>query len=93
MVQNFVTNFSDKYGTDYLNAFSALGYDAAYMITQAIEEAGTTDRAAVRDAVAAIDFSGVTGSFTLDETGTPLKSVPIITFKDGAQVFYTMLEN
>jgi branched-chain amino acid transport system substrate-binding protein len=93
VVQNFVTNFSEKYGTDYLNAFSALGYDAAYMIAQAIEEAGTTDRAAIRDAVAAIDFSGVTGSFTLDETGTPLKSVPIITFKDGAQVFYTMLEN
>jgi branched-chain amino acid transport system substrate-binding protein len=93
VVQNFVSNFSDKYGTDYLNAFSALGYDAACMIAQAIEEAGTTDRAAVRDAVADISFSGVTGSFTLDETGTPLKSVPIITFKDGAQVFYTMLEN
>jgi branched-chain amino acid transport system substrate-binding protein len=93
VVQNFVSSFSEKYSTDYLNAFSALGYDAAYMIAQAIEEAGTTDRAAIRDAVAAINFSGVTGSFTLDETGTPLKSVPIITFKDGEQVFYTMLEN
>ncbi|MBR0104930.1 MAG: ABC transporter substrate-binding protein [Firmicutes bacterium] len=92
-VQNFVKNFSDEYGTDYLNAFSALGYDAAYMLAQAIEEAGSTDRAAIRDAIAAINFSGVTGSFTLDETGTPLKSVPIITFKDGEQVFYTMLEN
>ena len=63
------------------------------MLAQAIEEAGSTDRAAIRDAIAAINFSGVTGSFTLDETGTPLKSVPIITFKDGEQVFYTMLEN
>ena len=41
-----------------------------------MEEANTTtDKAAIKDAMAAINFSGVTGSFTLDATGTPQKTV------------------
>ena len=38
-----------------------------------------------------MSFEGVTGSFVLDETGTPEKSVAIIEFKDGAAVWKTTL--
>lgn len=87
VVQNYVTNFTKEYGTEYLNAFAALGYDAAYMLKDAIEKAGTDDTAAIVQAMTGMNFSGVTGSFTLDETGTPAKSVAIIELKDGAAVW------
>ncbi len=88
VVQDFVKNYTAKYGADSLNSFAALGYDAVYMVKQAMEEAGsTTDKEAIKAAMAAINFSGVTGSFTLDETGTPQKTAALLGFKDGAEIF------
>jgi branched-chain amino acid transport system substrate-binding protein len=88
LVQNFIAAYTAKYDPASLNALAALAYDAMYMVAQAIETAGSTDRAAVRDAMAGMHFVGVTGDMTLDETGTPAKSVAILTFaeKDGKLV-------
>lgn len=87
IVQNYVKNFTQAYGTDYLNAFAALGYDGAYMLKAAIEKAGSDDTAAIIQAMTGMEFTGVTGSFTLDETGTPTKAVTIIELKDGKAVW------
>ncbi|MBR6801063.1 MAG: ABC transporter substrate-binding protein [Eubacteriaceae bacterium] len=88
VVQNFVKSYTDKFGADTLNSFAALGYDAVYMVKQAMEEANTTqDKEAIKAAMADINFSGVTGSFTLDETGTPQKTAALLGFKDGAEIF------
>ncbi len=88
VVQDFVKNYTDAYGAETLNSFAALGYDAVYMVKQAMEEANTTqDKEAIKTAMAAINFSGVTGSFTLDETGTPQKTAALLGFKDGAEIF------
>lgn len=92
VVQSFVTSYTDAYGADSLNALGALAYDSVYMLRDAIEAAGSTDRTAIRDAMSGMSFSGVTGSFTLDETGTPEKSVAIIEFKDGAATWSTTLD-
>ncbi len=92
-VQNFVTAYSDKYGAESLNALAALAYDAVYMLRDSIVKANSTDRTAIRDAMSGMSFSGVTGSFTLDETGTPEKSVAIIEFKDGAAIWNSTLGN
>lgn len=87
-VQTFIANYTAAYGAESLNALAALAYDAMYMVAQGIETAGTTDRAAIRDAMAGMHYVGVTGDMTLDETGTPAKSVAILTFveKDGKLV-------
>lgn len=90
-VQAFVKAYTDKYGAESLNALGALAYDSVYMLADAIEKAGSTDRTAIRDAMSGMSFSGVTGSFVLDATGTPEKSVAIIEFKDGAAVWKTTL--
>lgn len=42
-VQNFVQKYTEKYGTESLNACAALYYDAMYMLVQAAENAGGTD--------------------------------------------------
>lgn len=92
-VQNFVKAYSDKFGAESLNALAALAYDSVYMLKQSIEKAGSADRTAIRDAMSGMSFSGVTGSFTLDVSGTPEKSVAIIEFKDGAAIWNSTLGN
>ena len=79
-VKKFVASFEAKF-SETPTAFAALAYDAMYMLAAAIEKAGTTDSVAVRDALAATaNFAGVTGTFTLDESGTPIKGAAIISY-------------
>ena len=88
IVQSYVKNYSDQFGAESLNALGALCYDAMYMIKQAIETCGSLDSDAIRDAMSGMHYVGVTGDMTLDETGTPAKSVAILTFaqEDGVLV-------
>ena len=58
------------------------------MLAQAIDKAGTDDTAAIVAAMTGMSFEGVTGSFTLDETGTPIKQCAVLTYKDGVASFY-----
>lgn len=82
VVQNFIKAYSENYDPASLNALAALAYDAMHMVAQAIETAGSTDRTAIRDAMAGMHYVGVTGDMTLDGTGTPDKSVAILTFME-----------
>ena len=87
-VQSFVKAYQAKFNATP-NAISALAYDAVYMYKQAIEKAASTDPKAVRDALADTSavYEGVTGTFSLDESGTPAKGASIISFtSDGTKV-------
>ncbi|NLI20110.1 MAG: ABC transporter substrate-binding protein [Clostridiales bacterium] len=89
LVQGFVTKYTETFGAASLTALAALGYDAAYMLKAAIEAAGSDDTAAIIDAMYGISFAGVTGTFTLDESGTPQKAAPVIEYVDGVAKFYS----
>jgi branched-chain amino acid transport system substrate-binding protein len=66
-VQDFVKKFVAKYN-EMPDAMAALGYDSAVLLADAIKRAGTTEGAALKDALAATkDFPGVTGSITIDK--------------------------
>ena len=94
IVQNFVKAFQDKYGETPM-AMSALAYDCVYMYKTAIEAAGSADAAAVRDAMAdtSLTYECVTGTFTLDESGTPVKGATIVSFtSDGSSVGTTLVD-
>ena len=87
-VSSFVKAYEAKYGS-IPSAFSATGYDCVYMYKAAIEAAGSYESTAVRDALADISavYECVTGTFSLDETGTPVKGAAIISFEsDGSSV-------
>ena len=87
-VSSFVEAYKDKYGS-IPSAFSATGYDCVYMYKAAIEAAGSFEPTAVRDALADTSavYECVTGTFSLDETGTPVKGAAIISFEsDGSSV-------
>ena len=55
-------------GNDIVAAVSALGYDAYMVALEAIKAAGSTDGTAIRDALYGVNYDGVTGSITFDQT-------------------------
>lgn len=88
-IQNFVTAFTDANGKSP-DAFNALGYDSVYLLKDAIERAGSTDSAKIKDAlVETKDLSLVTGVVSIDENHNPIKSATVLEYKDGKQVFNT----
>lgn len=83
-VQQFVAAYKAEYGGQVPDAMAALGYDSVQVLVDAIRRAGTTEAAALRDAIAATrDFPGVTGMTTLDANRDASKPAVIITVKDG----------
>ena len=88
-VQTFVRKFKARWSNETPDAFAALGYDAAYVLTDAIKRAGTTDGPALRDALAATkNFSGASGVTTIDPNRNATKPATIIAIKDGQLQFY-----
>ena len=94
IVSSFVKAYEAKYGS-VPSAFAATGYDCMYMYKAAIEAAGTAESSAVRDALADTSavYECVTGTFSLDESGTPIKGAAIIAFEsDGSSVTSKLLD-
>lgn len=66
-------------------AFSALGYDAVQLLIAAIEQANSADPGAVREALAGMQFDGVTGTISYTAGNRiPSKSVTILEIDGGA---------
>ena len=73
-----------KNGGEGVAAVSALGYDAYCVALEAIKGAGKTDTTAIRDALAKVTFTGVTGAISFDQNGDAKKDMAYIkTIKDG----------
>ncbi|HBF65133.1 MAG TPA: amino acid ABC transporter substrate-binding protein, partial [Clostridium sp.] len=68
-------------------AVSALGYDAymsIYEALKALDGAEALNSVALRDALKAVSFNGVTGAISFDENGDAVKNVAYIKqIKDG----------
>ena len=85
-IQNFIKAYKETYKEDP-SAFSALGYDAVYMVKEAVEKAGSTDKQAVVDALKNIEYDGITGYLTFDDHNNPVKAVTILKIVNGEYVF------
>lgn len=91
-VKSFVAAFKARFKKSP-NAFAALGYDSMYMLKTAIENAGTTESAQVRDALEAIDINLVTGHVVFDEKHNPVKSAVMVKLQKNADgELYTAYE-
>lgn len=86
-VKKFVQSFENKYGESPVS-FAALGYDAVYIVKQAIESAGSLEYKKVINALETGTFTGlVTSSSAVQfENGNPKKTPVVVTFKDGKEV-------
>jgi branched-chain amino acid transport system substrate-binding protein len=81
-VQNFVKAYQAKFNGEIPNAMTALGYDSALVLADAIKRAGTTESTKLRDAIAATDMVGATGRTKLDAQRNAPKAAVIITVEN-----------
>ncbi|MBC7365433.1 MAG: ABC transporter substrate-binding protein [Undibacterium sp.] len=89
VVAKFVVKYKARWNNEVPGAFSALGYDAVYVLADAIKRAGTTDGPKLRDALAATkNFPGASGVTTLDKDRNASKAATIIAIKGGKQLFF-----
>ncbi|MBG9982783.1 ABC transporter substrate-binding protein [Aerococcaceae bacterium DSM 111020] len=83
IVQEFLDAFEAEYDKPG-ETWHALGYDAAMLIIDAIERAGSTDPKAITQAIADTEeFEGVTGTFAIDEEHNPVKPAVMIELQNG----------
>ncbi|TDI62348.1 MAG: amino acid ABC transporter substrate-binding protein [Alphaproteobacteria bacterium] len=86
-MQAFIAAYEAAYPGHKADAFSALGFDTANLVMQAIADAGSPEPEAVRTALANIqNFKGLTGTMSFGEGNyIPRKSVSIIAITGGVQ--------
>ena len=83
LIQDFLKRYRDKFNEEP-GAMSALGYDSAMILVDAMKRAGTTDGRAVRDALAVTkDFTAITGKITLNPQRNADKSAVVLEVKEG----------
>ncbi len=83
----FVERFQRRFGT-VPNGLAALTYDAVRLVADAIGRAGTTERTALRRALASTrGFPGATGMTTINANRDADKDAAIITVRNGRLTF------
>lgn len=84
-VQEFIDAYTEMHGNPPENSFAPLGYDAVGLIANAIEQAGSAEPAAIREALAATrDYPAVTGAISYTrENMVPPKPVSIVSVQGG----------
>ena len=83
MVKAFVAKYEKAYGKKP-DQFAAQAYDAFYIMTNALKEAGTADRAKLRDSLAATrNFQGVVGKFSFDADRDVVMTPSVLIVKGG----------
>jgi branched-chain amino acid transport system substrate-binding protein len=91
-VKNFVSKYKEAYGS-IPDGLAALGYDAALVLFDAMERAKSLSGKDLRDAIAETkNFTGVTGTFSIDEKRNAQKSAVVIEYKGGKQVMAARIE-
>ena len=92
VVQEFVAEMKKRHGKNP-EATAALGYDALKIIAAAIQKAGSLDRKAIRDGIAATnDYQGVSGTITMGPDRDPIKPVAMIKIENGQMNFAGWVE-
>lgn len=86
-VQNFLKAYGAEYKGAVPDALATLAYDATNILLQSIANAGVDDPVKVKDAMAAINFNGVSGKITFDASHNPIKSATILAVRNGKVEF------
>ncbi len=91
--KTFLDRSKTKFPNDTFNVWSALGYDAANILFDAIDRADSNDGKKIAAELAKVkDFKGVTGSITIDDERNARKPAVILTFKDGKPSYVTSVK-
>jgi len=88
---DFALAFRNRYGREP-DVFAALGYDSVRIVIEGIRKAGSTEGAAIRDAIASTEFELATGTLRYEGSGDPVKSGVAVRIEDGAFVFDSFVD-
>lgn len=91
-VKNFVESYKQEFKKTP-DGLAALGYDAALVLFDAMDRAPSLKGTDLRDALAATkNFTGVTGTFSIDAERNAKKSAVVVQYKDGKQTMAARIE-
>jgi branched-chain amino acid transport system substrate-binding protein len=76
-VKTFVDSYKKEYNKEP-DAFAALSYDTSKILVKAIEKAGKTDGAAIKEALGGMEMNSVTGNIKFGSDRSAIKSAAII---------------
>ena len=81
-VMSFIAGFAEKagYPADMVGAST---HTAVLVLAEALKQAGSEDKAALRDAIASTSLTAVTGDISFNSLGEVRKDVQVQTVKDG----------
>ncbi|MDD3903201.1 MAG: ABC transporter substrate-binding protein [Sphaerochaeta sp.] len=82
-VRSFVDNYKKDYNGKIPSSLTAQAYDSLGMFAQAIEEAGSADRKAIKEQLYKIEYDGVAGVTYFDEIGDAYKTFNWLMIEDG----------
>lgn len=72
------TNLANNGGDDTVAAVTAMGYDAYFTALEALKAAGSTDPAAVNEALWGVTLDGVSGHIEFDENGDAVRNAAFV---------------
>ena len=92
--QEFFKQFEEKYGENNPDPYAIYGYEAMSLVLDAIERAGSTDKADVLTALFDTkDRQSVLGQYSIDENGdTTLTDYGVYTIEGGELTFDTTVQ-
>lgn len=82
-VRTFVDEYEANYDGKIPSSLTAQAYDSLGMFAQAIEEANSTDREAIKNQLYKIQYKGVAGETSFDANGDAKKTFNWLQIKDG----------
>jgi branched-chain amino acid transport system substrate-binding protein len=83
--QAFVKKVKAEYGVD-AGQFEAMGYDAAYILWDAISRAGSVDKVKIRDALRTSAWEGLCGKTEFSPEGDDVKAFLVCKLMDGKYI-------
>ena len=84
------TAMTNNGGNDTIAAVTAMGYDAYYVALEALKAAGSTDPGAVKAALPAVTYTGVSGDIAFDDIGDAIRDTAYIKTADTANAAWTL---
>ena len=82
---DFVIKYMKRFNNEIPDAMAVLGYDAAFIMFDAIDRAKSTDGPVLRDALAQTkDYEGVTGKITIGKDRNAIKPAVVLQIKNGS---------
>lgn len=88
-LEKFNQDFAARTGSPPESTYEVNGYEIGMILDAAVTAAGSTDPAAIRDAIAGLEgFPGITGPITYKGTERmPLRAIALMKWQDGTPVY------